>query len=208
MIIPLQYHCKACNATEWVKIDQEAHYFRYTCDCGHEGHVFLSADYNIETKILYKSQYELKENEDYPLSIVLSATAFECALSRLYFKWTDIDMLKQAEEISNPEIEQMLRRFRTVDSKIENVAKLMNPEGLADFIETKSDFAEIINTGFPSLDIDTLSRSFQEKLFWPRNRILHLGDSNYNELDAIRCLNISSLGMTLFKEMDTFRSRS
>lgn len=208
MIIPFKYYCKKCVTEKWVNINQEEQSFHYECDCGTEGDVFLSQDYTIGVKILYKSQYELEVNKDYSLSIVLSATAFECELSRLYFKWTEIDRNEQGEEISNDKLEEMLWKVGTIDTKIENVAKLMNPEGIGDFVRKSSELSEIISTGFPSLDINNLSKSFQKNLFWPRNRILHLGYSNYNEDNATRCLRISSLGIELFNEMDELRQGS
>ena len=208
MIIPFKYYCKKCVTEKWININQEEQSFHYECVCGTEGDVFLSQDYTIGVKILYKSQYELEVNKDYSLSIVLSATAFECELSRLYFKWTEIDRNEQGEEISNDKLEEMLWKVGAMNTKIENVAKLMNPEGIGDFVRKSIEFFEIISIGFPSLDINNLSKSFQKNLFWPRNRILHLGYSNYNEDDAIRCLRISSLGIELFNEMDESRRNS
>ena len=40
------------------------------------------------------------------------------------------------------------------------------------------------------LNVRNLPKGFQEKLFWPRNRILHLGDINYGSEEAIRCFII------------------
>lgn len=102
----------------------------------------------------------------------------------------------------------MLRKFPKINDRIEIIAKLMHPEGLVDFVQNSREFSETINTGFPNLDINGLSRFFQEKLFWPRNRVLHFGYSNYNEEDARRCLNIANLGIELFNEMDRIKRNS
>lgn len=208
MRIPLQYICRKCNREGWINLDQEQQSFHYTCECGHDGDVALSNDYTIGVKILYRSQYELHVNKDYSLSIVLSAMAFECELSRLFFKWTELDKSKQGEEISNEELEKLMRSFRNITIKIDEVAKLMNSKGINDFVRNSREFTQVIGTGFPSLDINNLSKSFQEKLFWPRNRVFHLGHSGHNENDALRCFNISSLGIELFNQMDKLRQSS
>ncbi|HEX3036679.1 MAG TPA: hypothetical protein VHT73_16425 [Thermodesulfobacteriota bacterium] len=208
MIIPFRYICRECNRVGWVYLNQEDLSFPYKCDCGYEGSVFLSRDYTIGTKILCKSEYELEVNKDYPLSIVLSAAAFECELSRLYFKWTELDKNEQGEEISSDELEDRLRDFGKIKTKIKKVAKLLNPEGINNFVRNSRNFSEMINTDFPYLDINNLPKSFQEKLFWLRNRVLHFGYSNYNEEDARRCLDITNLGIELFNEMDRIKRNS
>ncbi len=79
---------------------------------------------------------------------------------------------------------------------------LMDARGFTQFVKETEDLRETIVEGFPSLDIDNLATSFQKNLFWPRNRILHLGYSNYKEGDAFRSLNIAVLGLRILEVMD------
>jgi hypothetical protein len=90
----------------------------------------------------------------------------------------------------------------TINNKIEEVAKLMDPRGFSQFVQESNDLREIIVAGFPSLNIDNLSRSFQENLFWPRNRIVHLADSSHDKDYAFRCFNIATIGLRVLDEMD------
>lgn len=110
--------------------------------------------------------------------------------------------LGRDEEISDADLEEQLRRYQTIKVKIEEVAKLMDSRGFTQFVKETDDLRETIVEGFPSLNIDSLASSFQEKLFWPRNRILHLGYSSYREDDAFRSLNIAVLGLKILEVMD------
>ena len=78
----------------------------------------------------------------------------------------------------------------------------MDPRGFTQFANETDGLRRMIEQGFPSLKVNCLSKSFQEKLCWPRNRILHLGDSRYAQEDANRCFNIAALGLRILEIMD------
>ena len=199
MKIPLEISCYDCKQTQYVFIDLIDTSFQGNCSCGADLDVPLGNYATTGFKLLWRSKYELKERKDYSLSIVFSATAFECELSRLYFKWNYIG---RDEEISDADLEEELRRFNPFNVKIEEVAKLMDSRGFTQFVKETDNLRETIAEGFTSLNIDSLATSFQKELFWPRNRILHLGYSNYREDDAFRSLNISVFGLRILEVMD------
>jgi hypothetical protein len=191
--------CGNCRQSDYVFINLNDSSFEGNCPCGEDLSGSLSNDITTGFQILYRSNYELLERKDWSLTIVFSATAMDSELSRLYFKWKKIGA---ASEISDETLEKALRSFRTVDSKFEEVAKLMSPKGLTGFIKSNAALKEIIEKGFPSLSIDALSKSFQTNLFWPRNRILHLGKAKYTQEDARRCFNFASLGLRILESLD------
>ena len=82
----------------------------------------------------------------------------------------------------------------------------MFPDGLGKFIQLETDLLNNIKNDFPSLDEKNLAESFQKKLFSPRNRILHLGDSTHTKDDAIRCFNIAELGLKILDRMHEHKS--
>jgi hypothetical protein len=147
----------------------------------------------------------LLQQKDYPLSIVFSATAFECELTRLHFKWNEIKTIGSDISVSDEDLESLLRKYRTIDIKIEEVSKLMDPRGFAGFINGSPGFCEIINKGFTSLNLANITKDFQKTLFWPRNRVLHLADTTFSYDDAKRCFNIATLGLRILEDMDMKR---
>ncbi len=159
----------------------------------------------LATKFFLESRYELIETEDYPLSIVFSAAAFECELSRLHFKWSDITALQSGKQVSDGELEELLRKHRSIDVKIEEVSKLMDPLGFQEFVKSSTDLRQIVTEGFPSLHLNSLTSDFQQKLFWPRNRVLHLADISFKKADGVRCFNIATLGLRILEELDKER---
>lgn len=202
MKIPLHLPCNNCRESQTVFINLDDTSLECNCPCGADLSGVLASNVTTGVKLLWRSGYELKEKKDYSLSIVFSATAVECELSRLYFRWSDIAALEQNKEISDAELEKHLRDYRTINIKFEEVAKLMDPRGFTQFAKETDDLRCMIEQGFPSLKLNCLSKSFQEKLFWPRNRILHLGVSRYGQEDANRCFNIAALGLRILEIMD------
>ena len=199
MKIPFEIPCNNCKQLQYIFIDIADTSFQGNCSCGADLDVSFGNNVTTGYKLLRRSQYELTEKKDYNLSIVFSAMAVECELSRLYFKWNYIGRDK---DISDEELEEQLRRYKTINTKIEEIAKLMDSRGFTRFVKETDDLRETIVAGFPSLNIDSLSSSFQEKLFWPRNRILHLGDSKHGKEDAIRCFNMATIGLSILEVMD------
>lgn len=200
MKIPFEIPCNSCQQLQYIFFDLADTSFQGNCSCGANLDVSFGNNVTIGYKLLWRSQYELKEKKDYNLTIVFSAMAVECELSRLFFKW---NFIGRDEDISNAELEEQLRHYKTINIKIEEIAKLMDSRGITQFVKETDDLREMIVSGFPSLYIDSLPISFQKNLFWPRNRILHLGDYRYaKEEAAIRCLNIAALGLKILEVMD------
>ena len=70
------------------------------------------------------------------------------------------------------------------------------------FIQNDSGLSTNIKNDFPSLDVNKLAENFQKQLFWPRNRVLHLGYSDYTNQNAKKCFNIALLGLQIFEKME------
>ena len=157
---------------------------------------------NSSYKVLYRSNYELNETKDYDLSIVFSATAFDCELSRLHHKWREINSIIANEQLAKDELDKLLRTHGNVKSKIDNISKLMFPKGFEPFVASEGDFKEIISEGFPSLNEGNLLDKIVGNLFWPRNEILHQGKGGYDKDDAVKCFNISRLCISIVTELD------
>lgn len=202
MKIPLLLTCNNCSQERYVDIDLVDSSYDWGCECGEKNLAFFSGNLTIGVRLLFRSKYECLEKKDYSLSIVFSATAMECELSRLFFKWREIEALNNGSEDNDEEFEGTLRNLGNIDKKIEKIAKMMDSRGIIRFVRETLFLREMIEKGFPSLCIDDLAKGFQKNLFWPRNKILHLGNSLFGLEDAIKCFNISTLGIKIFEVLD------
>lgn len=205
MKIPLPFQCDQCGCEEYIFLNLAESSFERKCKCGHVVPTFFGSNVTVGWKILSRSNYELLQQKDYPLSIVFSATAFECELTRLHFKWHEIGAIGSDIDVSDEDLESLLRKYRTIDIKIEKVSKLMDPRGFACFVNGSPEFCKIVNEGFPSLSLSDITKDFQKTLFWPRNRVLHLADTSFSCDDAKRCFHIATLGQSILKDMDMKR---
>ncbi|MFQ5662386.1 MAG: hypothetical protein ACE5HL_00955 [Terriglobia bacterium] len=203
MKIPYRLPCQNCSATDPVELHLDDDSPKWVCHCGHTNFGFFELDFTVGYKILARSEYEHNSRKDYSMSIIFSAMAFECELSRLFRKWTDIASLRAGSgPISDAEIEAMLRRHKNVKEKIEEVGKLLDRRGIDEFASSSEELREVIVSRFPSLHLGSLAEDFQKTLFWPRNRILHAGYTKYREEDSARCYSIAQLGLGVLREMD------
>ncbi|MCZ6671579.1 MAG: hypothetical protein O7C75_01430, partial [Verrucomicrobia bacterium] len=99
-------------------------------------------------------------------------------------------------------LDQLLRRHGNIKGKIEHVCKLLHPAGINDFVANDPQLNNAISKDYPSLRIGKLAEDFQINLFWPRNRILHLGYAKYGKDDANRCFNRAAIGLWILEKLD------
>lgn len=201
MKIPIEIVCHTCNKEHLIWVDIKDMSITNECDCGDCYSGYFDCNFTVGHKIIIRCQYEFAK-KDFPLSIVFSATAFECELSRLYFKWKIINALPSGITISDSKLEELLRKYRSIEEKIEGVCKLMHAQGFTRFVNNTPELRKIVIDGFPSLQLSQLSLEFQKHLFWPRNRVLHLADTTFKEEDAIKCFSIATLGLKILGELD------
>ncbi len=149
-----------------------------------------------------KSKYEYLTRDDFPMSIVFSAMAFECQISHAFFEWTRIDSQRAGNLIDDDRIEKMLRNKGSIRDKIEDVCRLMDSRGIDEFVKSSSGLSENIQTKYPNLNIGSLAKNFQETVFWPRNRVLHRGFTEFKKEDANRSHNVATMGIRILDEMD------
>lgn len=197
MKTPLFVKCERCGKDNYINYVLNDTEVKSTCKCGNPFSYSLGPEFTIGERILERSKYEFLMNEDYNLSIVFSAMAFECELSNLYFKWGGMK-----NNLSDQGLEESLRKLGNIKNKIQEVSKLISSEELEKFIQNDCELSDNIKNDFPSIDVNKLTESFQQQLFWPRNRVLHLGYSDYKKEEAKKCFNIANLGLQIFYKME------
>ncbi|MDQ7815883.1 MAG: hypothetical protein RDU14_02575 [Melioribacteraceae bacterium] len=205
MNIPFLIKCSECQKESYIFISLDDRQLSALCECGNDISGFLDNSFTTGVKLLFRSKYEYLEKKDYSLSIVFSAAALEGEISQLFFKWKDIENIRKPIRISDEELEETLRNYKTIDRKIENVAKLMYPGGIVEFVNSNKDLHNMIQDGFSSISVSNISNDIRKELFWKRNRILHLADVKYKEEEAKKCFNIARLGLKVFEELDNYK---
>ncbi len=202
MKIPITFPCNQCGATISAFIGVEDSSMDVTGSCGHYNSGTFDLGFTRGPRILLRAQCELQQQHDYAMTIVLSAVAFEAELSRLHHKWEKIAALLGMTEVTDSVLDELLRRYSNIKDKIEHVCKLMHAAGIDDFVAGEIELRQIITGGFPSLRIGSLAEDFQKGLFWPRNRVLHLGYAEFGEQDAQRCFTRAAVGLQILQKLD------
>ncbi len=174
MKIPLQLKCQKCNSVRPRKVPLKRTSIDFVCErCGQWNLAVESTDVTVGRKLLLRAYYELKEENDYWMAIVLAATAFDAELSRLFRKWTKIEAFKTNRRMTGDQIDKMLRGFRNISDKIEKVCKLMHCPGIDHFVKSSPELWNCLRGEGLCIETVSVARFFKEHLFWPRNSILH-----------------------------------
>jgi len=199
MKIPIDLVCDDCRKQQIVYTKLNDTSSDLICECGND--LSFTFDFTMTTgiKLLLRCDFEIREKKDYPLSIVFAAASMDCELSRLFFKHRKVEGLQR---IDDKTLEDELRKLGPMDKKIRKVTDLFYQGGITEFVKNNTEVKTHIEEQFPCLDIKNLPKSFQEKLFWPRNKILHSGKTNHDKDDAIKCFEIAQVGIYILREMD------
>lgn len=199
MNIPLKFPCSTCGISNTVKVRLDATSSDWRCpSCNSMNYGFFSTSVTVGWLLLAKSAYELTEERDYSMSIVLSAVAMDCELSHLFCKWKTIESgLQCSQETLDHEL-----RLWNVKEKIEGVCKLLDPRGIDEFVRSNDELRRHFEKGFFGFSIGSLSKHFQEDLFWPRNKILHYSTRQSDQAEAERCYKIGYVGLRILTLLD------
>jgi hypothetical protein len=205
MRLNIEATCQWCHERRPVDVELAATWWEWSCPaCGEPNSVLTATGMTIGRRMLMRAQEEYRRG-DYTMAIVLCAMAFEAELARVFVKWSRIDTLTRKRMPDDEAIEKEYRRLgRNVATKIDAVATLLDARGLDGFASGHP-LGQTITKDFPSLNVGSLADDIQRALFWPRNRILHAGHTDYRKEDALRCYNIAQFAIALLREMDLAR---
>jgi hypothetical protein len=202
MDIPFRVPCTECKVEVEAVMDLNNGDLEFQCPHGHHSNYMLGAGFTVGSLLLQRAAHEFASKSDFSMTIVMSAMAFECELSRLHHKWEQLAALSASTWVKDEALDELLRRYHTIVEKIEAVTKLMHPQGLDDFVGRSRELRDALTAHSPEVALGQLAAGFQQKLFWPRNRILHLGATNYSREDAAQCYRLAALGVAILSRMD------
>jgi hypothetical protein len=202
MKIPFSIPCTQCKTNVDAYMDLEASSLTFDCPHGHPSFYSLDLSFTIGVLLLRRAEFEISRNKDYSMSVVISAMAFECELSRLHHKCEQLAALEASKWLDDSALDKKLRKYRNIGDRIEEICRLLYAPGIDDFVSGMPDLKEAVIKASPHLSFGTLARSFQESLFWPRNRILHLGETIVTRDNALELLNMATIGVVILNRMD------
>lgn len=211
MLVPYPLRCSGCNRSVLVEVELGKTSAEWACGvCGSSNSTYLHSGLPIGFQILARSRYEENERQDYSLSIVLSAMAVDCELSRLFAKWKRLTTGKNEQELGAEEIEKMLRHAGGINKKMREVSQLMHPPRIVDFIISSQNLRDYVLQNFSGdeVRIESIVDDIDQQLFWPRNRILHNAAIDYGPTDARRCLRLATLVLFILWEMDAAKQKT
>lgn len=207
MKIRLPVVCPDCKTRTAISVDLNDIDVDAIAECGHRQWGALP-NLSVGKKLLCRATQEF-EAKEYPLVIVFSAMAVDCELSELYRKREQLRQYEsnnEAPHIKDEVLEERLRSVGQIKKKIDHVAKLLGYTSLDAFVDQDTTFREQISAGFSSLSTSNFTDSVIEALFWPRNSILHFGNTSYGKSEAKICFNIARVLIDMLGFMDNERS--
>lgn len=205
MRIPIIVPCE-CGEKVKVEIDSGDTDVNFECPkCGERNIGSLHQGFHIGRRLLSYAANAF-EKKDFNFSILLSSMAMDCYLSRLYYKWRDIEELNSGQPYEpNAVGEKILKELQKINDFLEKIRKvedLIYAKGIGDFIKQHHEINKKIQNGFRSINIDNFARIIRDEVMWKRNDIVHIGRYKYNEGHAKKCYNYSILFIEVLEKMD------
>lgn len=202
MKIPYYFDCITCHKRNELFGDLNADNLTLECECG-QNYPHLPTDHIKGRSILRRAKYECETTDDYAMCIVFSATAFECELAALHHRWHAVKTLETQHRFpTDIELEEKIRKYPSIDRRINHVASLFGYKDMNDFVEQSPELKNVVTNGFPSIRLGHIAEDIQKNLFWPRNRVLHLGYTKFDKQEATKCYNIAKLGVVFVQAIN------
>ncbi len=166
MKIPFPVTCINCSKKTKYFVHSLDSSFDFNCECGEQSNFDIQSNITLSKKMLWRSLHEMETNNDFSLSIIFSAMAFEYEIARKYRKWRKIEELKKKNLISHEELEEELRKLN-LKNKIKKISLLMDQKGIDNFVTSSKDIVNTIKKDYPFLDYKKLSEGIEQYLSWP-----------------------------------------
>lgn len=187
--LPQDIHCPKCGIAPW----------------------FIPPLRNVVGLLALGRAHSELTNGDFTLTVILSAMAVECEMSRLFVKWNGIDQMRANQTgIMPTQAEEDLwidewRSFSRIKRRLDEVSKLLTALDFNEFISQNSGLLSGISGKYPGLKSQTPKDFFQQELFNKRNNVVHHGEIDFKKADGEMCFLLASALTDILKEMDNKR---
>lgn len=151
------------------------------------------------------------QQEDFTLSIILSAMAVECELAYFYIKWRALDFARTNNTLfydpaKKEEYAEEWRRFRNISRRFDEVSQLLTGKDFDSFLLDNGALVKAVENEYLSSKNSTSWKEFfRQELFDRRNKIVHRGEIDFQEAEGKMCFALATALFHIIKAMDSHR---
>ncbi|MGH2639509.1 MAG: hypothetical protein ACRDF4_09560 [Rhabdochlamydiaceae bacterium] len=164
---------------------------------------------SVAIRIFGRAWAEL-EREDFTLVIVFCAMAVECEMAGLFIKWKGVELMATrtpTEADKNVWAEQW-RKWLGIAVKLNKVSELLTGKDFDSFLSHNASLLKPLHEKYPnSQTYQSPKDFFQKELFDRRNKIVHLGAINFQQVEAEMCFSMAVTLRQILNEMDSQRNK-
>lgn len=164
----------------------------------------------VGLRIMNRAWIELQQ-EDFTLTIVLSAMAVECELAYFYVKWKALDFAWANDTpfhdpVKREEYAEEWRNFRYIARRFDEVSQLLTGKNFDSFLQDNSALIKGVESEYPTFKNFTSRKEFfRQELFDRRNKIVHRGEIDFQEAEGKMCFALATALFHIIKAMDVHR---
>lgn len=164
---------------------------------------------SVAIRIFNRAWAEL-EKQDFTLVIVFSAMAVECELAGLFIKWKGVELMAArtpTETDKNAWAEQW-RKLHRIEVRLNKVSEFLTGEDFDTFLLHNAALLRPLHEKYPnSKTYQSPKDFFQKEFFDRRNKVVHLGEIDFQQAEAEMCLSTAITLRRILNEMDSQRNK-
>lgn len=166
----------------------------------------------VGLRILSRAHSELIDQEDFTLTIILSAMAVECEMSRLFIHWKGMDQMRAKQTGIMPAKEEVdmwakeWKKLFSLGKRLDELSTLLTGQNFDSFLSQNSGLLNAIYSKYSAFKSHTSPKEgFQQELFNRRNTVLHHGQIDFMQGEAEICYTLASGLTNILKQMNNQR---
>lgn len=151
------------------------------------------------------------QQDDFTLTIILSAMGVECELAYFYIKWKGLDFAMAndvpfPDDVKKEEWAEEWRNFKNISRRFDEVSQLLTGVKLDSFLMTNGNLVKGVDAAYPTAkNFASRKEFFRQELFDRRNKILHRGKIDFQEAEGKMCFELATALFQIIKAMDLDR---
>jgi hypothetical protein len=164
----------------------------------------------VGLRIMNRAWNELRQ-QNFTLTIVLSAMAVECELAYFYIKWKAFDFATANDThfhdpVKREEYAEEWRSFRYISRRFDEVSQLLTGKNFDLFLLDNGALLKAVENEYPtSKNFKSSKEFFRQELFDRRNKIVHRGKIDSQEAEGRMCFALATALFHIIKAMDMHR---
>jgi hypothetical protein len=164
----------------------------------------------VGLRIMNRAWNELRQ-QDFTLTIVLSAMAVECELAYFYIKWKTWEFAWANDThfhdpVKREEYAEEWRNFRYISRRFDEVSQLLTGKNFDSFLQNNGALFKAVENEYPTCkNFTSWKEFFRQELFDRRNKIVHRGEIDFQQAEGKMCFALATALFHIIKAMDMHR---